>query len=194
MTKAPDESGYDRGHSGVHVPEQVRAKELDARTDLFSFGAVLYEMATGELPFRGDTRRSCLKRSCTGLRSPPVRLNPDLPAKLEEIINNALEKDRELRYQHASDIRAELQAAKAGDRIQSVARGGCESGSAAVATGTHSVRCQRQTASAVIGCTDAIVIAWATTSGRGSSCPVRRIDGGRDRRADFYFRSRPATR
>ena len=89
-------------------PEQVRAKELDARTDLFSFGAVLYEMATGALPFRGESTGLILKAILDAAPTPAVRLNPDVPPKLEDIINRALEKDRELRYQHASEMRSEL--------------------------------------------------------------------------------------
>src|SRR6202043_438606 len=83
-------------------PEQVRAKELDSRTDLFSFGAVLYEMATGALPFHGESSGVIFKSILDSVPAPPIRFNRDLPAKFEDIIFKALEKDRNLRYQHAS--------------------------------------------------------------------------------------------
>lgn len=93
-------------------PEQVRGSQLDARTDLFSFGVVLYEMATGSLPFRGDTSGVVFDGILNREPVAPVRLNPNLPQRLEEIIHRALEKDRNLRYQNAADLRVELQRVK----------------------------------------------------------------------------------
>ncbi|HEY7352978.1 MAG TPA: protein kinase, partial [Terriglobales bacterium] len=93
-------------------PEQVRGKDLDSRTDLFSFGVVLYEMVTGALPYRGETSGVIFEAILNRAPVPPVRLNPDLPTKFEDIINRALEKDRELRYQHASEMKSELMRLK----------------------------------------------------------------------------------
>jgi len=93
-------------------PEQARAKDLDARTDLFSFGAVLYEMSTGEMPFRGESAATIFEAILNRSPVPAVRLNPGLPHKLEDVINKALEKDCQLRYQHAADMRTDLQRVK----------------------------------------------------------------------------------
>jgi len=102
-------------------PEQIRAKELDSRTDLFSFGAVLYEMTTGTLPFRGESTGNIFDSILNRAPVSPLRLNPDAPPALEDIINKCLEKDRNLRYQHASDIRTDLQRLKRNTESHSTA-------------------------------------------------------------------------
>ena len=140
-------------------PEQVRGEELDTRTDLFSFGAVLYEMATGRAAFPGNTSGVISHAILEHAPTPLTRLNPDVPLKLEEIINKALEKDREVRYQHASDVRADLKRLR---RDTDTARVTAQSGTSTIVQGVPApLSWSRKLVVAIIGVTAFLTFAAA---------------------------------
>ncbi len=179
-------------------PEQVRAKELDARSDLFSFGAVLYEMATGALPFQGESSGVIFKAILDSAPPSAIRFNRDIPAKLEDIINRALEKDRNLRYQSAADMRSELQRLKRDTETGRFAAG--SSGSVAVAQESGAQVAQpplpASGSSAVVPTASASAVKMAESPVAGRKLwkillPVAALVVVVAIAGMFYFRSRP---
>ena len=153
-------------------PEQVRAKELDARTDLFSFGAVLYEMCTGTLPFRGETSGAIFDAILNRAPVAPVRLNPDVPLQLEQVINKALEKDRDVRCQSAAELRADL------TRFKRDTESGKSAGTVAEAgTSTRSRRLlwRLVTSGAAALIVGAAFLAWRSLHSRTSDAPIHSL-------------------
>ena len=154
-------------------PEQARAKDLDARTDIFSFGVVLYEMATGQAPFRGESTAEIFDGILNRVPTAPVRLNATMPAKLEDIINKALEKDRNLRYQHAADMRTDLQRLK---RDRDTSRtGAVTSGAMPIVPDSGS----QPSAVAVVGSGSTPAVVAAASSGNVSAVTVPASGNGK---------------
>ena len=146
-------------------PEQVRAKELDTRTDLFSFGVVLYEMATGALPFAGESTGVIFDGIMNRAATPAVRLNPALPAEFEHVLEKSLEKDRTLRYQSAAELRADLKRVQRGSETSRTVAAESSAASAAKSTGRGGARPKRGKLFAVIFAVVGLVVLLAAIAG-----------------------------